>query len=329
MVDEYPMPTLTFPFPTVISPFETDESYHDEALWYDEYYGFLPEEDRNKLKKHALPQGAAFMSPTENDATRLRPMGRWFMFLTLIDDRCEFHSMSDLVSVRDRVCDIILGEVPRRDEIGFLHMLGRMRVEFQEFMPYLWFERLANSFYEYWTYGVMEESPYKLGHKRGVPPLAPYLLVHEYSIAMRPYGDLVDVTTRAPLSVGTFRHSVISRLRSLICRLMSIQNDLYSLGKEEARPSEVFNIVPVLRNELDCSRSEAIDEAMRMLDGFADEIVALRNNVPDFGDEQQAVQDYFHHMELMVTGLDRWYTSSKSIRYKVPGAFPEPMPSDP
>ncbi|MET9644792.1 terpene synthase family protein [Streptomyces syringium] len=321
-----PVPDLSYPFPTVVSPFETDESFHDEEEWYDTYYGFLSDEERAKYKKHDLARGAAYMSPTVTDPARMRAMARWFIFLTQIDDYHEFHPVPALVAVRDRVCGILTGEEPRTGEPGFLHFLARMRGEFQEFMPHFWLERLAHSFHEFFTYGVMEEAPYKTGERSGPLSLAHYLLVHEYSIAMRPYGDLVDAAMDTVLPVAVFRHPVVQRLRSLVCRLMSIQNDLHSLAKEEARPSETFNIVPVLRHELRCSRDEAVNEAVRILHSFATEISSLGRQLPDFGPHQKTTQEYFRQLELMITGLERWYRHSRSTRYRVPGAFPGVTP---
>ncbi|MER5784288.1 terpene synthase family protein [Streptomyces mobaraensis] len=326
MPDTLPVPELSYPFPTVVSPFETDESFHDERDWYETYYGFLPEEDRAKYKEHDLAQGAAYMSPTVTDPARLRPMARWFVFLTQIDDYHEFHTVPELVAVRDRVRDILSGEEPHDGEPGYLRFLARMRAEFQEFMPYLWLERLAHSFHEFFTYGVMEEAPYKLGKRSGPPSLAHYLLIHEYSIAMRPYGDLVEPAMGGVLPDSVFRHPVVQRLRSLICRLMSVQNDLHSLAKEEARPSECVNIVPVLCHELGCTRGEAVAEAVRILDSFSAEILALGRQLPDFGPHQEQVREYFRQMQLMVTGLERWYRYSRSTRYRIPGAFPDVAP---
>ncbi|MER7044588.1 terpene synthase family protein [Streptomyces jumonjinensis] len=321
---QFSLPEFIYPFPTVVSPYENDPSFHDESAWYDAYYSHHREEDLAKYRRQQLAQCAAYMSPTTTDKTHLRPMSRFLVWLTVIDDHCEFLSADEIAATRDRACAILLGADPRPDEIGYLRFLGLVREEFQEFMPYFWLERLAHSLYEYFTYGVMAEEPYKRGRIAGPPPLEIHELVHGYSIGMLPYGDMVEPGMGAALPVHVFEHGAIQRIRMLQCRLTVIQNDLYSLRKELVRPSEMFNIVTIIRHETGCSLGEAIQESIRRMTAYADEMAVIGDHLPDFGPHQHLAEEYVHGLKLQITGMDRWYSHSASIRYVV-GGIPEPI----
>ncbi|MFC3757090.1 terpene synthase family protein [Chryseobacterium tructae] len=195
----------------------------------------------------------------------------------------------------------------------------------QEFLPYVnndWFERWTKDFYSYTTYGIMEETPYKL--KKEFPTLNNLLLIREYSISMYPYGDPVEPSINYIVPNSISEHPTIKRLKMLMCRIMAIQNDFASIEKELAVDTEVLNIILVIKNQYKVSLEEATTEAMRIHDSYVNEFVELQNNLPDFGLEQKNIERFVHNMALMISGLGAWYHKGNSTRYKTPGEFPKP-----
>ncbi|MDN3692803.1 terpene synthase family protein [Chryseobacterium tructae] len=164
----------------------------------------------------------------------------------------------------------------------------------QEFLPYVnndWFERWTKDFYSYTTYGIMEETPYKL--KKEFPTLNNLLLIREYSISMYPYGDPVEPSINYIVPNSISEHPTIKRLKMLMCRIMAIQNDFASIEKELAVDTEVLNIILVIKNQYKVSLEEATTEAMRIHDSYVNEFVELQNNLPDFGLEQRILNALF------------------------------------
>lgn len=296
----------TYPWAFIASPL-VDSLLEEEVVWYDTDYTFMSVATREKYKRHGLAAAAAYMSPTTTDVARLRPIARLMIWLTLFDDYYEFCPISELVPIRDHMVNILLGEEPRPDDIGMVRQAAQMTKEFKTFMPDFWIERLAHSFYRYVTYGLMAETPYKLAEIKRFPPLAILLPIREYSIAMYPYLDMLDPALGFTLPVHLHNHPVIQRFRAVIARLTVIQNDFASLEKEKALAAEVLNIVLVVQHEYQISLKEAVEESLRIHDGYVKEVDALHAALPDFGACHKEVDSYISHMKLMLTGIGRWY----------------------
>ncbi|WP_449400930.1 terpene synthase family protein [Chryseobacterium wanjuense] len=202
------------------------------------------------------------------------------IWLTLYDDYHEVCPVNKLADIRDHIMDIMMGASPKPDDIGLMRQVALSR---QEFLPYAnddWFQRWAKDFYNYTTYGIMEETPYKL--KKEFPTLHNLLLIREYSISMYPYGDPVEPAINYIVPNSISEHPIIKRLKMLMCRIMAIQNDFASIEKELAVDTETLNIILVIRHQYKVSLEEAIAEAMHIHDEYVKEFVELQNNLPDF-----------------------------------------------
>jgi hypothetical protein len=168
----------------------------------------------------------------------------------------------------------------------------------------------------------MEETPYKLSKQ--FPTVNNLLLIREYSISMYPYGDPVEPSIGFIVPKHISKHPVILRLKMLMCRIMAIQNDFASLEKELLVDTEILNIVIVMRHQYKISLEEACAEAMSIHDNYIKEFVEIQNNLPDFGAFQKEIENFVHHMTLMISGLGAWYHKGRSSRYKEMGAYPKP-----
>ncbi|MBS0029254.1 terpene synthase family protein [Chitinophaga sp. 22321] len=316
---ESPIPK--YPWPYFIGRF-SEEFYEEENNWIDTDYTFMSEGTREKYKRHGLAQATSYMFPACTTMEQIRPIARFMVWLTLYDDYHEVCPVHELAGIRDHIMDVMLGEAPRPDDIGLIRQVARSREEFLPYVNDYWFERWAQSFYRYTTYGIMEETPYKLAKR--CPTLDNLMFIREYSISMYPYGDPVEPSINfiAPRYVS--EHPVIQRLKALMCRIMAIQNDLASLKKELAIDTEILNIVVVIMHQFKVSVEEACTESLRMHDEYVREFAEIQANLPNFGAIQKDVENFVYHMALMITGLGAWYYGGNSIRYSTPGAFPKP-----
>ncbi|WP_080779922.1 terpene synthase family protein [Chryseobacterium phocaeense] len=315
------VPILQYPWPYEIGPF-SQLFYEEQNSWLDTDYQFMSESTRTKYKKHGLVEAASYMFPAANTREQVRPLARFMVWLTLCDDYHELCPVDKFTEVRDRIMDIMMGDQPKPDDIGLMRQVALSREEFVPYVNENWLQRWAKSFYNYTTYGIMEETPYKL--KKEFPTLSNYLLIREYSIAMYPYGDPVEPSINYMVPDYISEHPVIKRLKMLMCRIIAIQNDFGSIEKELAVDTEFLNIILIIRHQYKVSLEEAIAEAMRIHDEYVKEFVELQNSLPDFGPEQKNVERFVHNVALMISGLGAWYHKGISTRYKTPGEFPKP-----
>ncbi|ALR30925.1 hypothetical protein ATE47_10460 [Chryseobacterium sp. IHB B 17019] len=309
----------TYPWPYIASP-HRDSLQDEEIFWYDTDFTFMSKATREKYKRHGLASAAAYMSPTTTDLSRLRPITLLMIWMTLFDDYYEFCPKDKLEPIRDHIINIILGKQPDSDDIGLVRQAAQMVKELRTFMPDFWMERFANSFYRYVTYGLMEEIPYKLAKIKHYPPLAVLLPIREYSVAMHPYLDMLDVSLGFILSANLYNHPIIQRFRAITARLAVIQNDFASLEKEKALGAEVFNIVLVIQHEYKISLEEAINKSLHIHDEYVREMDALHAALPDFGPYHKNVDNYIFHMKLMLTGIGKWYqdVTERYTKFPIP-----------
>lgn len=312
------MPRLKYPWPH-IAPAHPYYFTEEERQWLVEDYKPFMSEASEKIKGHNLANGASWMSPTTTNIDHLRPIARFFIWLTLYDDYYERWPVDKVAIERDRIIGVMLGDTPKSTDIGLYWQIAKCRDEFLTYMPSEWMERLAKNLYRYTTYGIMEEAPYRLEGR--YPSLLRLQFMREYTIAMYVYGDMIEAGTNFMLPKIIIAHPVIMRLRTLLCRIMSIQNDWYTLEKEMADGQfEVCNHILVLMHQNKLSLEEAMQETERIHDSYVEEMDAIQKDLPDFGIYQKETENYVYHILLNITGLDDWYNGD-TVRY-IPSEFP-------
>lgn len=321
MQKEFKAPVPKYPWSYFIGPF-AESFYDEERQWIDTDYTFMSGPTRERYKRHGLVQAASYMFPAAKTMEQLRPIARFMVWLTLYDDYYEVCPVDELEHIRDHIMDVMLGKAPEEGDIGLIRQVAKSREEFKPFVSDYWFERWAQNFYRYTTYGIMEETPYKLSKQ--YPTLDNLLLIREYSISMYPYGDPVEPSIGYIVPRHVSEHPVIERLKMLMCRIMAIQNDFASLEKELLVDTELLNIVFVLQHQYKISLEEACAEAMNIHDVYVEEFDRLYRNLSDYDFYNEEVERFVYHMILMITGLGAWYQQGISDRYTVPGAFPKP-----
>lgn len=314
------MPPLKYPWDH-FPPSHPDYFTEEERQWLDEDYAtFMMEGATTKIKGHNLANGASWMAPTTTNIEHLRPIARFFLWLTLYDDYYERWPVDKIAVERDRIIGVILGDTPKPTDTGMYRQIAKCRDEWLTYMPHEWIERLAKNMYRYTTYGIMEEAPYR--REGRYPSLLRLSFLREYTIAMYPYGDMIEAGMNYMVPKHIMEHPVIMRLRTLLCRIMAVQNDWYTLEKEMADSKfEVCNHILVLKHERKISLEEAIQETERIHDAYVAEMAAIVSDLPDFGVHQQDIKNYVYHITLNITGLDDWY-NGVTVRY-IPSEFPK------
>ncbi|BAP31002.1 uncharacterized protein CHSO_1965 [Chryseobacterium sp. StRB126] len=315
------IPVLQYSWAYKVAPF-AESFYNEQNDWIDTDYQFISETTRTKYKRTNLVQAASYMFPATKTMEQMRPIARFMVWLTLYEDYYELCPVKELASVRDDIMNVMLGEDPRPGDIGLLRQVALSRDEFRPYVNDNWFQRWADSFHDYTTYGIMEETPYKLKHE--FPTLSHLLLMSEYSISIYPYADPVEPSMGFIAPNFVSKHPVIKRLKTLMSRIMVIQNSFASIENKLAMKPDVLNIILVLKNQYRISLEEACMEAMQMHDDYVREFVELKANLPEFGSIQKDVENFVHHMTLMISGLGAWYHSGKLPHYEIPGEYPRP-----
>lgn len=311
------IPKPSYPWPTVYSPI-SETFYEEESDWYDNDYDFMSPESIKRYKKQRIVQVGAFMSPTTVDRDIFRPIGRFAVYVTTFDDYVELMPLDELKIFRDRIFEVMTWDDPRLEEKGILHQMAAARKEWlANGMPQFWIERISTNFHRFITYGIMEETPFKLN--KTYPSLARYLMIRAYSIGMVTYGDLIEPATGFALPVDIYNHPVIQRLVMVLSNIIAIQNDYASIRKELTIESERFNIIFILQHEHKITFDEACMEGLRIHDEFVKEMESLSVCLPDFSPYQKEVENYVYHMKLMVTGCNAWYYEGGTQRYNPEG----------
>jgi hypothetical protein len=326
----FPMPT--YPWTAPVSPFARRDFY-EEREWYDTDYTFLSPKAREKYKQHGLSQVTVWMLPTVTEWHRIMPVTRYLIYHTVFDDYFENCPVDKLYGIRDHFIDVVLGAKPHQNDIGLFRQIAKTTEEIRALgAPDFWFDRLAHSFYKYITYGIIEEAVYKVAEKKRFPSLVHYMHIHEFTVGMCPYVDMIEPATDCYLPPEVFKHPIIQRLVVLMNRIIAVQNDVSSLAREMSRGSlEMMNLILIIQHENKISLEEAYQEAMKIHYTDVAEFHAIHKALPDFGPNHpifgphlKAIDHYITHYEYMIAGINQWYQFGDSVRYNDIGGYPDP-----
>ncbi|ALR29785.1 hypothetical protein ATE47_04270 [Chryseobacterium sp. IHB B 17019] len=309
------VPIPSYPWPRVLSPFV---EFPEEEKWLSEDYNFLDEETINRYRKQRLYDFVFNMWPVTNNPKMMRPILRCGYYHTIMDDYVGIMPLDELKAFTDRTYEVMMEQDPQPNEIGIFHQMAAARKEWiANGMPLFWIERMAREFREYFTYGVMEETPFKLSNT--YPSVGRYLLIRMYSIGQKVFVNLTEAAMGQALPVHIHEHPVMNRLRELQSMIIAIQNDFASIRKELATDNETLNIILVVMHEYKTSLQEAIVESLRIHDEMVREIDSITSCLPDFGFYQKMVEDYIYHVKIMIHGLNAFYYESGTKRYTQEG----------
>jgi hypothetical protein len=321
MREELKIPIPTYPWAYVQSTltFVFDDI---EKQWLEEDYSYMGAETVKRYSNQRIIRVPSYMGPTTTNADMLKPICRFVLYQTFFDDYVEIMPLEEVAAFRDRVFEVMTGDSVRPDEIGMFRQMEEARKEWiANGMPQFWIERMAKSFWEFITYGIMEETYFKL--TQIYPTLARYLLIRSYSIGQLAYVDMIDPGTGFALPEHIHKHPAIQRVLFLQSILIAIQNDFASIRKELAFEKENFNLIRLLHDTHHLSLEEAVAEALRIHDAYVVELEEISQCLPDFGSYQKEAENYVYHAKLMICCLNEWYYESGTMRY-TPNGFAIP-----
>lgn len=309
------VPIPCYPWPRVLSPFT---EFPEEEEWFREDYDFMGEEALNRYRKQRLHDFVFNMWPVTVSLAQMRPILRCGYYHTIMDDYVGIMPLDELKVFVDRTYEVMQGEDPLPHEIGIFRQMAAARREWlANGMPQFWIDRMAREFYEYFIYGVMEETPFKLSNT--YPSIGRYLLIRMYSIGQKVFVNLTEAATGQALPVHIHEHPAMNRIRELQSMIIAIQNDFASIRKELATDNEPMNIILVVMNEHKISLEEAITVSLSIHDEMIKELDSIASCLPDFGVDQKMVANYVHHVKIMVHGLNAYYYESGTKRYALDG----------
>lgn len=317
MKEELQIPIPKYPWAYIPSPlmFAFDEI---EKQWIEEDYAYLGPESMRRYINQNLVKVSAYMSPTTSNADMLKPICRFLLYETCFDDYVEIMPLEEIEVLRDRAFEVMTGESVRPDELGIFRQMEQARKEWiANGMPQFWIERMAKSFWEFITYGIMEESRFKIS--KTYPTLARFLLIRSRSIGQIAYGNMIDPAVGFALPEHIYQHPAIQRVLFLHAIIIAIQNDFASIRKEMASESDNFNVILLFHHTEHLSFTEALTKAMKLHDDFVAELEEISQCLPDFGTYQKEAENYVYHTKLMVTCLNEWYYISGTKRYEPEG----------
>ncbi len=319
MREKVVVPRLAYPWATIPSP-RTDGFLDEETEWLDrDYREMLGDDGVRRWISQEITRVAAYMAPTVDSVEVMRPTARFIVYETVFDDHYGMTPIEKFAPIRDRVFSVMRGDDnPRPGDPGILRQMATGRDEFLAAgMPQFWVERMALSFWQFTTWGIMPEWTYRTTGT--CPPLDLFLEVRAYSIGQQAYGLLAELSSGFTVPENLYHHPVVTRIRHLQAIIIAIQNDMASIGKEVARDSETFNIMFVLRDQYGISLQEAAAKTLEIANGYIAELDRLVSPLPDFGPHRQGMETWAHHMVLQITGLDAWYWTSGTTRYQPSG----------
>ncbi|MDR6403531.1 MULTISPECIES: terpene synthase family protein [Chryseobacterium] len=309
---EQPYPLIfKYPWPDLVNP-HFDQLKEDLEGWLDTDFTFLSPKTRETYKQMGLHGATARMLAIAPTYEHARACNRFMIWITTFDDYCGLCTVDELDQAHKRIIGILKGDMPDINAHPHDKIMAIIRDEYLAVTSPEWLEVFTYFMDRYMVYGMRAEAPYKT---TGVfPPRAYFMIFREYSIAMYAYEPWAELGLGFVLPKHISAHPVIQRIQALTARIMSWQNDVYSVKKEIMRKGEVINLVLIIQHEQNISLDEAIQEVVRIHDADVAEFVALHASLPDFGDWHESVDKYVLYQGMMIQGLNSWYLKD-TLRY--------------
>ncbi|GAA3677546.1 hypothetical protein GCM10022267_75500 [Lentzea roselyniae] len=309
------LPDLWCPFPSENNP-HSDEVDGESFRWLNQH-GLL--EDELKIQRLRRQRSGALAGRTnpEVDATMLRLLSDWYVWLFAFDDGyCESVEASGGSAAEAALTISRLTRALDSD----LQVLGAMEPfarSLQEVRDRV--DAVASDFQlEYWKSTVRDylaAQMWEVANREAdrIPDLDEYLTMRRHTGATYTCLTLIDVTMRLGMSLHDVCDAEMRSLLDITANLVSWDNDLYSHAKEMASDQGRHNLVGVLAHHRKCSTSEAWELATAMRDREMRNFVATCAQVEDNAEPQ--TRNFVRSLGLWLRGHIEW--SRASSRFEV------------
>jgi hypothetical protein len=91
--------------------------------------------------------------------------------------------------------------------------------------------------------------------------------------------DLIEAAYGFEISPRAYKLPAVQRMLDLTADVVSTINDLYSVQKEESR-GDVHNFVLIIQEEQQCTRGQAITDALSYIDAWCEEFIRHEERLP-------------------------------------------------
>ncbi|MDI2125863.1 terpene synthase family protein [Yinghuangia seranimata] len=252
-----------------------------------------------------LAQAAARTYPEATGAD-LDMLVNWFGFAFLFDD--QFDASGDRPSQVSAVAREMIA-IPFRPAGTPPDVVCPVTLAWAEIWPQMcdgmsetWQNRFASNWARFMAAAVCE---IHLATHRTVMDLEGYAALRQHTVGLQHSLDAVERIGRFEVPPHVQAHPVMRRLRHTTTDCIAYMNDVHSLDREEDRGDQ-HNLVTVLQRHLRCSRSAALDAAIRMTYDKLAEVVDLHTRVPKMCDELQLDETERSAVDRAVQGTGDW-----------------------
>lgn len=307
------IPAMQYPFTDRISVYAA-EIEHMTRSWLTNDYAFLAPDIRQRYAQTNTGYLTARFFP-DASKERLSALARCSLWGLAFDDYYEHATIRTFSVLRKKLGSIIRGECAAdQDSNIFYRQMGEIAKAFRQWMPEYWMHRFAHSMEQYID-GMAEEAVYKKGLIFPTPGV--YQDIRWKSVDVLQMIDGLEVATECPLPDLVRHHPYMEQVSWLTCRIIAWCNDYFSVEKETGR--DVMNFILVLQHAHSFNRMEAVEAVIRLHDEDLRLYQDLTANMPNFGQERQAVSKFIEYNNLMIAGHWRWYITD-THRYTAGGS---------
>jgi hypothetical protein len=148
------------------------------------------------------------------------------------------------------------------------------------------------------------------------PPVLYYLEQRLHDIGALPATDLIELATRRAVPDRARAHPRFVRTRTLGMLHCAWTNDLYSYEREIKKQGTRWNVVEVLRNQLELSLEDAVDHVVYAMNAAAAEVEDLSWLGELAPEDREPVRLYVWGLRHLMAGWLGYVRSSK--RYRAP-----------
>ncbi|MDQ0592358.1 hypothetical protein QFZ37_000727 [Chryseobacterium ginsenosidimutans] len=294
--------SLDYPFELKVSPY-VESIEQKVTLWIDDYT-CIQESLRKRYKKSNFGKFTASFFPFA-DSDMLIIMSRWILAAFAFDDLYGSYPLDELKKQCQKVIDIFKGNSSYADENEIFKQFTIVRDDLLPLVTQEWMERFIYD-HQFWFDGMFEETHYSYKETTIYPTFEQYVSIREKVSGGGTLCDFLEICSDFIMPKEVFSHPTIQRIRQLLAFMMSWFNDIHSVPWELER-NEAMNLVLVIKNERDCTFEEAYEEAIKIHNNDLAEFIKIRQNLPDFGMYNAAVERFVHNAELFLKGQESWY----------------------
>lgn len=295
---------FTIPFPSRISP-DVDRARERNLDWTWNHRLVRSAAGLREYASWDLAQAAARTYP-DAVGDDLDMLVNWFGFAFLFDD--QFDASGDLPAQVSAVAREMIA-IPFRPPATPPDIVCPVTLAWVEIWPQMcagmsetWQNRFASNWARFMAAAVCE---IHLAAHREVIDLESYAALRQHTVGLQHSLDAVERVGGFEVPPQVQAHPVMRRLRRATTDCIAYMNDVHSLDREESR-GDRHNLVIVLQRHLRCSRSAALDEAIRMTYELLDEVVELHGRVPAMCDELRLTDAERAAVERAVAGTGDW-----------------------